>query len=115
MAIRCLIRMAVALVSGQEETAHSLGQPCFALLANHQDGGSKLVCGGAANSHEHRRRSEASETKTALHIFAARSLSELPTTDTDEALIAKAANIGLMRIPKKGNRTPAAIGTPAAL
>ena len=36
-------------------------------------------------------------------------------TEIEEALIAKAANIGLMRMPKKGNRTPAATGTPEAL
>ena len=43
------------------------------------------------------------------------SLSEFSTTDSDEALIAKAAKIGPIRIPKNGNRIPAAIGTPEAL
>ena len=49
------------------------------------------------------------------HTFAVRSRSEFSTTEIDEALIAKAANIGLIRMPKKGKSTPAAIGTPAVL
>ncbi len=47
--------------------------------------------------------------------FSRRNLSEFRTTDSDEALIAKAAKIGPIRMPKNGNRTPAAIGTPEAL
>jgi hypothetical protein len=50
-----------------------------------------------------------------IHIVSLRSRSELSTTEIDEALMAKAANIGLINIPKKGNSTPAATGTPAAL
>ena len=48
-------------------------------------------------------------------IFAPLRRSEFRTTEIDDALIAKAANIGLMRIPKNGKRRPAAIGTPDAL
>ncbi len=50
-----------------------------------------------------------------FQILAPRSRSELSTTEIDEALIAKAANIGLIKIPKNGNRRPAATGTPLAL
>lgn len=48
-------------------------------------------------------------------ILAPRNRSEFSTTEIDEALIANAANIGLIRIPKTGYKTPAATGTPAAL
>ncbi len=46
-------------------------------------------------------------TRTAVHIpryqiLTLLSLSEFITTEIDEALIAKAANIGLMRMPRKG-------------
>ena len=41
--------------------------------------------------------------------------SALPMTDTDERLIAAAASIGLSSRPKKGNSTPAAMGTPSEL
>lgn len=34
--------------------------------------------------------------------FAPRRRSELTTTEIEDALIAKAANIGLIRMPKKG-------------
>jgi hypothetical protein len=37
------------------------------------------------------------------------------TTEIDDALMAKAANMGLIKIPKNGNKTPAATGTPAVL
>lgn len=50
-----------------------------------------------------------------FYSFTVRSRSEFVTTEMDDALIAKAANIGLMRIPRKGKRIPAATGTPAAL
>ena len=40
---------------------------------------------------------------------------EFNTTEIDDAVIAKAANIGLMRMPKKGKSNPAATGTPEAL
>jgi len=43
------------------------------------------------------------------------SLSELPTTDTELKLIAAAAITGLRRIPKKGYKIPAAMGTPSEL
>ena len=49
------------------------------------------------------------------HTLTALSLSAFITTETDDALMAKAANIGLMRMPKKGNSSTAATGTPAAL
>jgi len=44
-----------------------------------------------------------------------RSRSALPTTLTEDSAIAAAAIIGDSRMPKKGYRTPAAIGTPAEL
>jgi len=44
-----------------------------------------------------------------------RRLSALNITDTELKLIAKAAIMGDKRIPKKGNSTPAAIGTPSVL
>ena len=47
--------------------------------------------------------------------FAERSLSALPTTETEDRLMAAAAKIGDSRMPKKGNSTPAAIGTPSVL
>lgn len=50
-----------------------------------------------------------------LSSFTWRSRSALPTTDTDDRLIAAAANIGDSRMPKNGNRTPAATGTPTEL
>lgn len=40
---------------------------------------------------------------------------EFRTTEIDDAVIAKAANIGLMRMPEKGKSKPAATGTPEAL
>ena len=42
-------------------------------------------------------------------------LSELPITETELKLIANAAIIGDKRIPKKGYKTPAAMGTPSTL
>lgn len=48
-------------------------------------------------------------------IFTVLSLRALPTTETEERLIAAAAKIGEIRMPKNGNSTPAATGTPAAL
>lgn len=44
-----------------------------------------------------------------------RNLSALPTTDTEDRLMAAAAKIGEIRIPKNGKRIPAATGTPEAL
>ena len=41
--------------------------------------------------------------------------SELAITDTELKLIANAAIIGDKRIPKTGNKTPAAIGIPSIL
>src|SRR5262245_28339328 len=49
------------------------------------------------------------------HIFTLRSRSALPTTDTDDRLMASAAIIGLRSRPKAGYRMPAAIGTPSML
>ena len=52
------------------------------------------------------------------HMFTAhargtiRSRRALPTTDRELTLIAAAAIMGLSKTPKKGNRMPAAIGTP---
>jgi hypothetical protein len=41
--------------------------------------------------------------------------SAFPITDTELKLIAAAAMIGLSSMPNAGYKTPAAIGTPAAL
>ena len=46
---------------------------------------------------------------------ARRSRRALPTTDTDDRLIASAASIGLNSTPNTGYSTPAATGTPSAL
>jgi len=54
-------------------------------------------------------------TQCSCQIFTDRSLSALLTTDRDDALIANAAKIGPIRMPKNGNRIPAAIGTPTPL
>lgn len=43
------------------------------------------------------------------------SRSAFPITETELKLIAKAAIIGESSIPKKGNNTPAAMGTPKVL
>ena len=48
-------------------------------------------------------------------ICARRSRREFRTTEIEEALMAKAANIGLIKIPRNGNKIPAATGTPAVL
>src|SRR3990167_311549 len=50
-----------------------------------------------------------------LHRRALRKRSELPMTATELNAIAAPAMIGLSRRPNHGYRTPAAIGTPAAL
>ena len=50
-----------------------------------------------------------------FHILVPLNRNAFMTTEMDEALIAKAANIGLIRIPKNGYRRPAATGTPEAL
>ena len=52
---------------------------------------------------------------TPPYIFTERSLSALPITDTDDRLMAAAAKIGEIRMPRNGKRIPAATGTPAAL
>ena len=44
-----------------------------------------------------------------------RNRSAFPITETELKLIAKAASIGESKIPKIGDKTPAAIGTPNAL
>lgn len=51
----------------------------------------------------------------AVHSRIVRRRSALSTTDIEEALIAKAATIGLIRMPKRGYNMPAATGTPPAL
>lgn len=48
-------------------------------------------------------------------MFFALNRSALPITETELKLIAKAAIIGESSIPKNGNKTPAAIGTPKVL
>ena len=50
-----------------------------------------------------------------FQILTPRRRSEFSTTEIDDALIAKAANIGLIKIPKSGYKSPAATGTPLAL
>src|SRR5262249_29763905 len=47
--------------------------------------------------------------------FTLRRRKALPTTETELKLIAAAAIMGLSNRPKKGYRTPAAIGTPRML
>jgi len=47
--------------------------------------------------------------------LALRNLKALAITETELKLIAKAASIGDKRSPKKGNKIPAAIGTPILL
>ena len=49
------------------------------------------------------------------YIFIPFNLSEFVITDTELKLIANAAIIGDNNIPKNGNKTPAAIGTPNVL
>ena len=44
-----------------------------------------------------------------------RSIRAFAITETELKLMAAAANTGLNRIPAKGYRTPAAMGTPKAL
>jgi hypothetical protein len=44
-----------------------------------------------------------------------RNLNALPITDTELKLIASAAIMGDNKMPKKGNKTPAATGTPIVL
>jgi hypothetical protein len=39
----------------------------------------------------------------------------LPTTDTEEKLMAEAAIMGLSKIPNHGKSTPEAMGTPKLL
>ena len=56
-----------------------------------------------------------SDLRAVHQIFVPRSRNAFNTTEMDEALIAKAAKIGPIRMPKNGNRMPAAIGTPEAL
>src|SRR5437899_8550935 len=55
------------------------------------------------------------ESAHCVQTAAWRSLNALTTTDTELALIAAAAIIGLRRSPVHGNSTPAAIGTPSTL
>lgn len=49
------------------------------------------------------------------HSSTPLSRSALPITLTDDSDIAAAANIGVSNMPNAGYRTPAAMGTPAAL
>jgi hypothetical protein len=49
------------------------------------------------------------------HNRTVRNLRAFPITETEERLIAAAANIGEINSPKNGYRIPAAIGTPAVL
>lgn len=49
------------------------------------------------------------------YILIVLNLKALAITDTELKLMAKAAIIGDNNIPKKGNKTPAAIGTPNVL
>jgi len=52
----------------------------------------------------------------AIHYnFMLRSLSEFTITETELKLIANAAIIGDNKMPKKGYKTPAAIGMPSTL
>lgn len=64
-----------------------------------------------------RKTSSASRVKSRIYaqIFTLRSRNEFNTIEIDEALIAKAANIGLIRIPKNGKSRPVATATPNVL
>jgi len=50
-----------------------------------------------------------------IYNFKFLNLSEFTITETELKLIATAAIIGDNKIPKKGYKTPAAIGTPSVL
>ena len=52
---------------------------------------------------------------SAFHNFKFRSLKAFTITETELNVIAALAIIGERRIPKTGNRMPAAIGTPTML
>lgn len=49
------------------------------------------------------------------YIFTFFNLKEFAITETELKLMAAAAIIGESKIPKTGNKTPAAIGTPKTL
>jgi hypothetical protein len=53
--------------------------------------------------------------ETFHQIFTRRKRNAFITTENEDALMAKAANIGLINMPNAGNKSPAATGTPAAL
>jgi hypothetical protein len=80
-------------------------------------------CWGAGEHGEYREadrplQSHHSSIRPHARVFysvARRSRSALAMTDTELKAIAAAAKIGLSRTPNTGYRTPAAIGTPAAL
>lgn len=55
------------------------------------------------------------ECQRVSHIRTFLRRSAFPTTDTELRLIAAAAKIGEIRMPKNGKRIPAATGTPEAL
>ena len=113
------------------------GKRSFAIEAEKERRGSETIrvrAGPAPDRHPHRKTDVGepgrarrrppsgrhlnvrSPSRHAAHpSFTPRSLSALPTTETEDSDIAAAAKIGESRMPKNGYRTPAAIGTPAAL
>ena len=107
--------MAVALVCRQQESVDGFSETLRTFFARDKDRGSELVCYGDPRRKGKYERSEPDRNSRRPHIRALRNLSEFSTTEIDDALIAKAANIGLIRMPKKGKRMPAATGTPEAL
>jgi hypothetical protein len=75
---------------------------------------SKTTGAGAASSTDCSKRF-ADSAVTKPYTLTLRNRSALPTTDTDDRLIARAATIGLSKSPNAGYSRPAAIGTPNAL
>ena len=107
--------MPVALIRGQQEPVDRLGETRLPVLAGHKKCRGELVRSRHVRRDGERESGQRAPDDVLSHILAPLSRSELSTTEIDEALMAKAANIGLIRMPKTGNRTPAATGTPEAL
>ena len=72
-------------------------------------------CGCRREACGRRRCSQPTCRVSRTYNFTRFSLSELVITETELKLIAAAAIIGDSSMPKNGNSTPAAIGTPAVL
>ena len=107
--------MPVTFIGGQQEPVDRLGKTRRAHLACHVKRRRELVRCRRIRREDGRCCGHPCKGARRPHIFAALSRNELSTTERDEALMAKAAQIGPIRMPKNGNRMPAAIGTPDAL